>query len=172
MTVCAGCPTELPPNKAPGRARKWCSERCRKGQYAGYCVDCGAATNGSDGRGHRASTRCQSCATDFAKATAIWTRDRLIAEAQRWHDLTGLWPSSGDWCAPGSDLSPRSEAVGVALAAFARATGPWPSHAAVYVRFASWEGFMAAAGGDLSHTSNLGTKGRAAKAAALRSATP
>lgn len=31
--LCAGCGVELPPLKSPGRARKWCSERCRVKHY-------------------------------------------------------------------------------------------------------------------------------------------
>lgn len=31
--LCAGCGAELPPLKSPGRARKWCSERCRVKHY-------------------------------------------------------------------------------------------------------------------------------------------
>ncbi len=164
---CAGCTAELPPNKAPGPPRKWCSERCRKSQYAGRCVDCGKATNGSDGRGRRAPTRCQDCSSAYLRDAATWTRDRLIAEAQRWHDLTGLWPTSGDWA-----VQKRSVAVSAALEDFVQATGPWPSEGAVYRRLASWDDFMAAAGGEPCRTTNLGTEGRAAKAAALRAATP
>lgn len=65
--ACAGCAATLPPPKrAGGRQQKWCSERCRKAQYAGVCVDCGAPTNGSNGRGERAAKRCKSCASIVA----------------------------------------------------------------------------------------------------------
>lgn len=35
--------------------------RARKESYRGACVDCGAATNGSNGRGSNAPKRCQAC---------------------------------------------------------------------------------------------------------------
>lgn len=140
MATCAGCQAELPPSK-----RKWCSERCRKSQYAGQCLNCGKATNGSDGRGKRASTRCQECATEHAKACALWTRERLIAEARRWHDLTGWWPTSTQWhttCGSAPD-----EAYLAAVLEFRVLTGPWPSAAIVGRAFGSWAAFIAAAGG-------------------------
>lgn len=52
------CAREDCDNPVSGR-RKWCSEPCRKSQYASVCVDCGAPTSGSDGR--RAEPRCRSC---------------------------------------------------------------------------------------------------------------
>lgn len=57
---CAGC-GELFLVQSPFAHRaKWCSDRCRKQTlYSTPCVDCGAPTNGSDGRG--AHQRCQAC---------------------------------------------------------------------------------------------------------------
>lgn len=44
MTTCTGCNEPLPPNKAPGPPRKWCSERCRRRtMYTTPCKTCGAA---------------------------------------------------------------------------------------------------------------------------------
>lgn len=54
---CATCGTAI--LNAKGR-RRFCSERCRKAQYAGTCTDCGNPTSGSEGR--RAEPRCPSCA--------------------------------------------------------------------------------------------------------------
>jgi hypothetical protein len=36
--------------------------KARKRRYAGRCVDCGAPTSGSEGRGARAPKRCPACA--------------------------------------------------------------------------------------------------------------
>ncbi len=98
--TCAGCGSALAPKKPTpqggGRPRKWCSERCRKGQYAGECIDCGAPTNGYAGPG-QAAERCPSCRikfekTDFdhaAKQSAQklgrnqWTNEQILAAIRR-----------------------------------------------------------------------------------------
>ena len=91
---CRGCGACLPPPTQSGRRRKWCSEACRKRTlYAGRCVDCGAATSGSAGRGPRAPKRCQACASRLAAARAreraaprravierLWAEGRTVRE--------------------------------------------------------------------------------------------
>jgi hypothetical protein len=69
MPDCQACGKPLPPDKT-NRPRKWCSDRCRKTQYAMPCVDCGTATNGSWGRGPRAPQRCHACAGFVAARVA------------------------------------------------------------------------------------------------------
>ena len=59
MDVCQGCGAPIQ-QAATGGRRLWCSERCRKGQYAGRCIDCGAPTDGSAGPG-KAALRCAAC---------------------------------------------------------------------------------------------------------------
>lgn len=68
MSTCANpeCAAPLAPSRG-NRPRKWCSEACRRTQYAGTCVDCGGPTDGSEGRA-RAPERCASCAHDFLYA--------------------------------------------------------------------------------------------------------
>lgn len=64
MRTCKGCGVELPPKTWQGRDRMWCSERCRKSQYAGACVECGGPTDGTvPGRypGRGAPERCRTC---------------------------------------------------------------------------------------------------------------
>src|ERR1044072_550897 len=81
--TCQGCGSELPPNKAPGRPRKWCSERCRKAQYAGTCDTCGGATNGTTpSRG--VPTRCATC--------LHWTREAVLDALRDWGDDHGGVP--------------------------------------------------------------------------------
>lgn len=39
---CPNCGDPLPPQRGPGQQRKWCSDYCRKQQYAtGNCIACG-----------------------------------------------------------------------------------------------------------------------------------
>ena len=76
MTTCArdGCD-----NIVSGR-RKWCSEPCRKSQYAGTCVGCGEPTNGSGGR--VAHPRCNTCARAAIVASGQ-RADMVRGEARR-----------------------------------------------------------------------------------------
>jgi hypothetical protein len=169
-TTCDGCgaPTEQPRS---GRRRRWCSDRCRKRTlYAGTCETCGAATDGSNGRA-AAPTQCTTCQHRAATAAAVWPPEALIAEARRWHRLTGLWPTSTDWHSfPGHV---RKE-VRTTIADFRAATGPWPSSTLARNKFGTWAAFMDAAGG---HAIGKGGKGRsrnndrAARLRALRAAT-
>ena len=63
-THCAGCGKQLPPPKPHAHRLKWCSDRCRKAQYAGACIDCGSPTHGGDGRnGKKVAVRCRACST-------------------------------------------------------------------------------------------------------------
>jgi DNA-directed RNA polymerase specialized sigma24 family protein len=93
--VCQGCGSPLPaPPPSSGRRRKWCSEACRKRTlYGGRCVDCGAATSGSEGRGARAPQRCHACAARRAAARSseraaprralierLWAEGRSVRE--------------------------------------------------------------------------------------------
>ena len=59
---CRGCGVPVPPNRAPGRMRIWCSEACRKNTlYGGTCQDCGKRTHGGDG--FDAPKLCLACAS-------------------------------------------------------------------------------------------------------------
>lgn len=52
----------MPPNKGPGRRRKWYSDRCRKqALYSRPCERCGAPMSGSEGHGPHAPMVCRSC---------------------------------------------------------------------------------------------------------------
>jgi hypothetical protein len=143
MSLCVGCDTPLPLEpRRPGRRRKWCSDRCRKGQYAGECVDCGAPTNGHDGPG-KASTRCAPCRHAKETAEAVWTRERMIAEGHRFHALTGRWPVTGDF----NRYQNRGQRR-VLIDEFHRLTGPWPHVQIVQNVFGTWRAYIEALGGE------------------------
>lgn len=81
---CLGCGTAIA--QPDYGARKWCSDRCRKTQYAGACIDCDATLNGSDGRGPNASKRCPSCQLVIARAVNSERRqctDQRVADLYR-----------------------------------------------------------------------------------------
>ena len=109
---CAGCGEMFPVRKKKALNRaKWCSERCRKAQYSSPCVDCGAPTNGSDGRGPNAAKRCQKCSSThtgqlqrdkWAPRRALverlwregWTSAQIEDELGTWHGPRGHFISS------------------------------------------------------------------------------
>ena len=64
---------------------KWCSEWCRKQSYAANCEECGAPTNGSNGRGPNAARICGACNSARLAAEAV-EFGRLRAE-----DLLAMW---------------------------------------------------------------------------------
>jgi hypothetical protein len=86
--VCKGCGVPLPPKTWQGLDRVWCSERCRREQYAGTCIDCGARTNGHDGPG-KASTRCIPCANRHIRARGD-RADMVRARAKR-ERIEAMW---------------------------------------------------------------------------------
>lgn len=66
-----------------GTRRRFCSERCRKAQYAGACEVCGAPTNGYNGPG-KASRRCLEHAEPGLVQRERWLpRKQLLADL--WH---------------------------------------------------------------------------------------
>lgn len=84
------------------RLKKWCSEECRKSQYARPCPECGTPMNGSDGFGEHAPTMCAECrryephSLDKARAAAERAR---AASTIRWPDeaiLSALRAAASD----------------------------------------------------------------------------
>lgn len=131
MSTCKGCDTELPPSRGQ-RERKWCSDRCRKRTlYGGSCVDCGAATDGSNGRA-KAPERCNPCQ---AIHRTLWTRETIGAAIRQWHFEHGAFPAATDWNAT---LARR----------FGRPDRPvdFPSVETVQRVFGSWNAAIRAAG--------------------------
>jgi hypothetical protein len=149
VSACKGCGVELPPNKAPGQARKWCSGRCRKQTlYAGACVDCGAPTNGYDGPG-KASERCVPCRKRFDHENRQWTPETIVAAIQRWADEHGgVPPTASDW------NNTLSRQLG---------RGPhgddYPSASVVQHEFGTWSAAIKAAGFDAFTPGRYGREG-------------
>lgn len=141
--VCQGCGTALPPQTWQGRARIWCSDKCRKTQYAGECIDCGKKLNGSDGRGPNAAKRCVQCAGIATGAEReIWTRDQIIARMHEWAAEHGEQPAMTDW----NPFKARSMNDPERAERFEAADGHWPWMASVVEKFGSWNAAIEAAG--------------------------
>ncbi len=98
MSTCAGCGTPTRQSKR-GRARRWCSERCRKRAcYTGICERCGATTYSGV---VVPPTVCDACRKRERHETRHWTPERVIAAIRRYADENGGIPP----CAP--NLMPR-----------------------------------------------------------------
>lgn len=114
-------------------------ERERKARYAGVCANCGGPTQGSDGRGPKASRRCQAC--EWANpSTKVWTEETVIAAIRRWEDLYGEPPGAHDWNIAISRRRGRTVAIERYL------SGHWPPTTSVRTVFGSWNAAIAAAG--------------------------
>lgn len=105
MRTCEGCGGPLAPNIAPGKPRKWCSDRCRKRQYAGECVDCGGVTNANGSAGIIAAPRCSPCSHRREHEARYWTPERIIAAIRAWKAEHGQRPMSTDWQTTNRDAS-------------------------------------------------------------------
>lgn len=97
--------------------------RARKRRNGGSCCDCGALTDGSNGRA-KAPGRCAACARRHRLEHILWSRDRVIMALLAFAHEHGRAPSA-------------SEA--------GRASG-LPSHGVVMRRFGSWRAALEAAG--------------------------
>lgn len=110
--------------------------------YGGECVDCGAPTNGSDGRGPHASKRCRECgARRSGETRTVWTREKIIAAILEWVALYGEPPAIPDW----HPYAAEHQLSDAKRAARFRG-GDWPSAESVIREFGSWNAGIAAAG--------------------------
>lgn len=134
-SLCLTCETPLPP--ARGRPRKFCSDRCRKAQYARPCTDCGQAMSGDYGRSTKGPQRCPSCAT---AARTMWTRDTIVAAIHGWVARYGAIPAATDW------NPSQARARGLDWRADRFLEGVWPFQATVQKVFGSWSAAISAAG--------------------------
>ena len=86
---CQGCGVTLPPSRAPGRPRKWCSGTCRRhALYSGVCVDCGGATyNGTV----PPPERCRACngTVGGQRNKGEWAPYRAMVEEMWAEGMTG-----------------------------------------------------------------------------------
>jgi hypothetical protein len=135
---CAGCDNEVPPNKGPGRRRKWCSERCRKiTLYSRRCLDCGAVCN-TGGRVAEPAVRCLVCHNAYER-TVERRQARKYATEKKWTDAEML-------------AALRAHAVNGVISSKAyerarkQASEPMPSMPLIALRFGSWMDAAAAAG--------------------------
>lgn len=134
MSSCQGCGGPLPP-----RARKWCSERCRKGSYGDPCVDCGARTVYGAETKRVPEPRCVPC--ENARRT-VWTQEIIIDRIREWVALYDTPPAMPDWNPVQARIINDPERA----RRFYAAEGHWPWFMRVIERFGSWNAGVAAAG--------------------------
>lgn len=141
MKHCETCGVAMP--GAHGR-RKFCSERCRKAQYGGICVDCGAATYGGAGSAYTPE-RCARCRNARMQTVEhrLAASDGALAAAVRWPDsylLAALKRAAGHCDGY------LSAGVYNALVATQPFDEPLPCAATIGRRFGGWSAAMEAAG--------------------------
>jgi hypothetical protein len=117
-----------------------CKLRERKQRYGGVCVDCGAATSGSDGRA-RAPARCGGCAQRRAGERARWTRASIIEAIGEFERRYGHAPAAADWN-PDQARRLGHHARGARF----YADGCWPWSPKVLSVFGRWNDAIRAAG--------------------------
>lgn len=96
----------------------------RRARYAGRCVDCGAATDGSGGHASP-RTRCIGCSWRHQRENSRWTQEAIVAALRRWNDEHGQPPTATQWIAGGEW---------------------WPTRTTVRGRWGTWNAAIAAAG--------------------------
>lgn len=114
------------------------ADRIRKRSYGGICEDCGAPTDGSNGRA-KAPRYCANC---IGPHLQTWTRDKIIAALQHYYATYGECVSSMLGAGNFRNYSPER------LAEFRERfeTGSYPTVTTVQARFGSWSAGMRAAG--------------------------
>lgn len=68
-------------------------DRARKRSYGRPCLDCGAITDGSNGR-DKAPLRCDACTRAFLK---VWTPEAIIGAIRLYAHRYGAPPTAADW---------------------------------------------------------------------------
>lgn len=124
--------------------RKFCSERCRKDQYRGECVDCGGKTDGTASGAKRPAIRCRVCAARYQSENAVWNKETVVAAMRRWREKYGCPPSATDWNPSMADTSCTPETASIIRKRFYADHNPPVS--AVQRVFGSWNAAMDAAG--------------------------
>jgi hypothetical protein len=166
-----------------GRARKWCSHKCRcNTKYGGTCIDCGAPTNGKNGIG-KAPHRCQTCSTRRQQENARWTRETIVAAIQTWTQVHGTPPSARGWRTANGRPVPASSTVQAVFGSWSAAleaagfSGPRirypgddPAVVAETIRLYRDEGLSAQAVGDRLGVTDAAVIGRLKSAGVPRRA--
>ena len=85
-------------------------QRANRERYGGTCIDCGARTDGSNGRA-AAPTRCLRCRSRYQHENARWTRDVIIEAIQRFAREHGRPPTATDWRRSGGADHPNTTVI-------------------------------------------------------------
>ncbi|HEX5591994.1 MAG TPA: hypothetical protein VFX35_01455 [Solirubrobacterales bacterium] len=112
----------------------------RNWYLGGNCEGCGKPVDG--GAGDASSKRCASCA---ARASAIWSRARIIERIQAWAARYGSPPTAYDW---GPDRADRAGSPAASLVRERYEAGDWPAFSVVTHYFSSWNEAIRSAGFD------------------------
>lgn len=125
-------------NRPEIRARTRALQLERRKRYAGTCEDCGAPTDGSNGKA-KAPRHCAQCAPAHAR---LWTAETIIAALQHYYATYGECVSSMFGSGNFNNYSPER------LAEFRRRleAGSYPQTNTVRARFGSWSAGLKAAG--------------------------
>lgn len=105
------------------------------------CLDCGAPVDGSSGG--NSPERCLRCARALGVAQ---TRERLIAEIQRWVTEFGRSPSALDWDPYTIAHHPTVNEAARKRKIVRHEVGGWPWASSVINAFGSWSAGLTAAG--------------------------
>lgn len=128
--------------------------RARKDSYRGECVDCGAPTDGSNGR-DATPKRCDPCGRVWRHENRYWTPEAIIGCIQAWADEHGgIPPAATDWNPNHAIKLGRPEKA----AKFWR-DGCWPAVSQVQREFGSWNVAIQVAGFASRATSTYGRDG-------------
>ena len=117
-------------------------QRARRRRYSGACVDCGAATDGSDGPG-KGKERCSDCSpAAHGVARKVWTVEAVIDAIQDWAEEYGEPPRQIDW----NPHVARKRGQEALARRFEDARGCWPASSTVVRACGSWNAAIRAAG--------------------------
>lgn len=131
--ICETCGGPLPPPKrASGRRRRFCSERCRKAQYAVPCTDCGGPVDGTTPSMLSATPRCVPCRRKWQHDSRRWTPERVLAAIREFEAAFGRAPGANDFNASIRRVDPD--------------TARFPPVSAVLREFGTWNAAIRAAG--------------------------
>lgn len=119
------------------RERQQESDRQRKAEYGGTCLNCGSPTSGSDGRAN-APKHCRECAPE---ANRKWNRDLVVSAIRRFNERYGRPPCANDF----SPANARRAGHPERAERFAR-DGDYPVVGTVMDLFGSWNEGISAAG--------------------------
>lgn len=113
----------------------------RRKRYRGTCLDCGRATDGSNGRA-KAPDYCRHCAPKHSPH-AKWTAENIVEAIQRWTEKYGSPPSAMDW---NPAMARAADATDIDRIEMRWERGDWPTVTSVIYHCGSWSGAIAAAG--------------------------